>query len=115
MYLSDLQLVPYMYDDFKNILWGSFIKKKDINITLSITTSNRLDLFNRTINSFHKNCNDNHLIKKIFHFDDSSSHFDLMEMNNTLKKNIRYLQGDHCVLYVLYVLYSQNFVLYGTI
>lgn len=85
-YLSDLQLVPYMYDDFKNILWGSFIKKKDINITLSITTSNRLDLFNRTINSFHKNCNDNHLIKKIFHFDDSSSHFDLMEMNNTLKK-----------------------------
>ena len=29
-YLEDLQLVPYMYEDFKKVLWGSFVKKNTI-------------------------------------------------------------------------------------
>jgi len=52
---------------------------------LSITTSNRIDLFKKTIYSFHKNCVDHNLIKKIFHFDDSSNINDLVEMHNLLK------------------------------
>lgn len=84
-YLEDLQLVPYMYQDFKQVLWGSFVKKKEYDVTLSITTSKRIDLFRKTINSFHQNCLDSHSIKTIYHFDDSSRIDDLIEMHNTFK------------------------------
>jgi len=85
-YLGDLQLKPFMYEKFKQVLWGSFIKKKVSEITLSITTSNRLDLFKQTINSFSQKCLDLDIITKIFHFDDSSSNEDINEMKNILKK-----------------------------
>ena len=84
-YLDDLQLVPFMYEDFKQVLWGSFVKKTEHDISLSMTTSNRIDLFKKTISSFHTNCVDNHLIKKIFHFDDSSNVDDLIEMHKLFK------------------------------
>ena len=84
-YLEDLQLVPFMYEDFKQVLWGSFVKKKEYDVTLSITTSNRIDLFRQTVSSFNNNCIDCHIIKKIFHFDDSSNIDDLVEMHNTFK------------------------------
>jgi hypothetical protein len=84
-YLDDLELKPFMYENFKQVLWGSFIKKKESDITLSITTSNRISLFRQTISSFHENCIDAHLIKKIFHFDDSSPEDELDEMYNTFR------------------------------
>jgi hypothetical protein len=84
-YLSDLHLRPFRYEEFKQVLWGSFIKKTEQEISLSITTSNRIDLFRKTIYSFHENCVDHNLIKKIFHFDDSSNIDDLVEMHNIFK------------------------------
>jgi hypothetical protein len=82
-YLYDLHLIPHMYDEFKQVLWGSFIKKTDYDVTLSITTSKRIDLFKKTISSFHENCVDRHLIKTIYHFDDSSNVGDLIDMERT--------------------------------
>lgn len=85
-YLEDLQLVPYMYQDFKKVLWGSFVKKKHNKITLSITTSKRIDLFKKTIFSFTQNCLDFNFIETIFHFDDCSPESDLIEMGNIFKE-----------------------------
>jgi hypothetical protein len=84
-YLNDLELYPFMYEEFKKVLWGSFIKKTKHEVTLSITTSNRIDLFKKTVSSFSSNCTDKHLIKKIYHFDDSSNIDDLLEMDNLFK------------------------------
>lgn len=85
-YLSDLQLEQFMYEKFKQVLWGSFIKKKYSEVTLSITTSNRIDLFNQTIHSFSEKCLDIDVITKVFHFDDSSNNDDRNEMETVLKK-----------------------------
>lgn len=86
-YLGDLNLVPYKYDSFKNVLWGSFLKKTDDSLAISITTSRRIDLFKITIDSIARHCKDKHKIKKFLHFDDSSSLEDRIVMKSIIKKN----------------------------
>ena len=53
-------------------------------ICLTITTSKRLDLFIKTIESFVKHCNDIELFDTIIHYDDSSSDEDRDKMNSTI-------------------------------
>jgi len=86
-YLDELDLIPYKYEEFKDVLWGSFTKKTEDSIGVSITTSKRLDLFKITIETLSKHCKDSHLIKTVLHFDDSSSHEDRLEMESTLRIN----------------------------
>lgn len=83
-YLDDLQLQMFYYEDFKKVLWGSFIKKSRRKITLTITSSKRLNLFQRTIESFSAKCCDVSCISKVFHFDDSSSYDDRKIMESKL-------------------------------
>lgn len=54
-------------------------------ITLSITTCRRFDLFQRTIKSFHENCLDGSDINLIYHFDDSSTEEDRLNMETIIK------------------------------
>lgn len=84
-YLGDLNLFPFYYTQFKEVLWGVFIKKERNNLSLSITTSKRLHLFEKTIESFCNNCEDLKTIKKIYHFDDSSDRKDLDRMYEMLR------------------------------
>jgi hypothetical protein len=56
----------------------------EFKISLSITSSRRYDLFIRTLKSFHKFCKDCHLVKKIFHYDDSSSDEERLKMLDLL-------------------------------
>jgi len=87
-YLPDLELIPYRYDEFTEVLWGSFVKKlfnSPKSIGLSITTSNRLDLFRTTIDSLSERCRDKEQIKYILHFDDSSTASDRLEMERLMK------------------------------
>jgi len=53
-------------------------------ICLTITTSNRLDLFIQTIESFVKHCKDVELFDNVIHYDDSSSNEDRDKMNSIL-------------------------------
>ena len=55
-------------------------------IGLTITTSKRLSLFKKTIESFALNCLDLELFDIIIHYDDSSSNEDRNEMSFILKK-----------------------------
>jgi len=55
--------------------------------SISITTSKRFDLFERTIKSFCNFCDDLHLIENIFHYDDSSSEDDREKMSDLLSLN----------------------------
>lgn len=84
-YLKDLQLENFWYKDFKKVLWGSFIKKSRRRITLTITTSRRFNLFERTIKSFRERCLDFSCINKIFHFDDSSSEEERNQMKQRME------------------------------
>jgi hypothetical protein len=85
-YLPELNLIPYKYEEFKDVLWGSFTKKSNEIIALSITTSRRLPLFKTTIETLSRNCKDKHLIKYFLHFDDSSSNEDRDEMESIIRK-----------------------------
>jgi hypothetical protein len=85
-YLPELNLIPYKYEEFKDVLWGSFTKKSNEIIALSITTSRRLPLFKTTIETLSRNCKDKHLIKYFLHFDDSSSNGDRDEMESIIRK-----------------------------
>lgn len=51
-----------------------------MKITLTLTTSKRLELFEQTINSFVLMCEDIGLINEIYHYDDSSSYEDRKKM-----------------------------------
>ncbi len=86
-YLPELNLFPYRYEDFKNVLWGSFTKKTRETIGISITTSRRIELFRTTIESLALNCVDKNLVDYFLHFDDSSSSEDRVEMEKSIRKN----------------------------
>lgn len=53
---------------------------------LSITTCKRLELFRKTIQSLSNSCMDLHLITDVYHFDDSSSAEDRIEMERILRE-----------------------------
>lgn len=79
--------VEYSYDlDFYNKdIVNSLSKQKssnieDLELTLTITSCKRFDLFQRTINSFLNCCLDIHLIKEFICVDDNSSEEDRMKM-----------------------------------
>ena len=86
-YLPGLKLEPFLYEDFKQVLWGSFIKKTKPRVFLTLTTCKRYDLFEKTIKTLVANLKDKNLISGILHFDDSSSEEDRFKMNSLLESN----------------------------
>lgn len=57
-----------------------------MKMTLTLTTSKRLKLFVKTIKSFVEKCDDYHIINEIYHYDDSSSYEDRIEMFNLISQ-----------------------------
>lgn len=57
-----------------------------MKMTLTLTTSKRLKLFVKTIKSFVEMCDDYHIINEIYHYDDSSSYEDRIEMFNLISQ-----------------------------
>ena len=55
-----------------------------MKFTLTITSSKRFSLFDKTIKSFVENCNDYNLINEIYHYDDCSSYEDRIKMSNLI-------------------------------
>lgn len=57
-----------------------------MKVVLSMTTSRRLALFERTIKSLHQHVHDLHRVDEVLHIDDSSSPDDLMHMRHLFRE-----------------------------